>query len=245
MFETATKTDVGQRREVNEDSVLARSVDDPSSDSRQLLAVADGMGGHEAGDIASEVAISVFAEAVDSVDWERVDSVRDRLFEATETANKAVRERGQETNSAGMGTTLVAALLDEEVAHIVNVGDTRCYHLGDEIEQVTVDQSLVQELIEEGVIDPDEADTHPQRNVISQALGTEKNVDPDYYRKEVTGTVLLCSDGLSEEIDDESIVEIGETVSALEDFADELVARANKKGGSDNISVVLAEEVTG
>lgn len=202
------------------------------------------MGGHEAGDIASEVALSAFAEAVDSVDWECIDSVRDRLFEATEAANEAVRERGHEINIEGMGTTLVGALLDEEVAHIVNVGDSRCYHLDDDIEQVTVDQSLVQELVDEGVIDPGEADMHPQRNVISQALGTEENVEPDYYRKNVTGTVLLCSDGLSEEIDEESIFELSETVSALDEFADELVARANENGGSDNISVVLAEEAT-
>jgi serine/threonine protein phosphatase PrpC len=245
MFETATRTDVGRCRQVNEDSVLAQSVDEGSNDSRQLLAVADGMGGHEAGDIASEVALSAFAEAVDSVDWGRVDSVRDRLLDATERANQAVRERGHETNSEGMGTTLVAALLDAKVAHIVNVGDSRCYHLGDGIEQVTVDQSLVQELVEDGVIDPGEADTHPQRNVISQALGTEENVEPDYYRRDVSGTVLLCSDGLSEEVDDESIFEVGETVSALDEFADELVARANENGGSDNISVVLAEEATG
>lgn len=244
MFATATRTDVGQQRSINEDSVLARRVDEGSESSRQLLAVADGMGGHEAGDIASEVALSAFAEAVDSVDWECIDSVRDRLFEATEAANEAVRERGHEINIEGMGTTLVGALLDEEVAHIVNVGDSRCYHLDDDIEQVTVDQSLVQELVDEGVIDPGEADMHPQRNVISQALGTEENVEPDYYRKNVTGTVLLCSDGLSEEIDEESIFELSETVSALDEFADELVARANENGGSDNISVVLAEEAT-
>lgn len=243
MFETATRTDVGRHRDVNEDSVLIRPIG-RQGNTWQLLAVADGMGGHEAGDIASEVALSALAEAVDSINWERIGSVRDSLFEATEKANQAVRGRSHETDSQTMGTTLVAALIEERVAHIVNVGDSRCYHLGDDIEQITVDQSLVQELVEEGVIDPDEADTHPQRNVINQALGTEESVEPDYYRIDVTGTMLLCSDGLSEEVNDDSIHELVDTTADLDEVADKLVARANENGGSDNISVVLAREAS-
>lgn len=197
------------------------------------------MGGHAAGDVASETALDEFSDAVRAA----LDGGRrphGALDDAVTAANDAVRERATETQG-DMGTTLVAALLTPNRAYIVNVGDSRCYHLDGGVEQVTVDQSLVQELVEEGVIGPDEADTHPQRNVVSQALGTSESVDPDHYDIESTGTVLCCSDGLTEEIGDEAVADLVTGASDLDAAADRLVDRANENGGSDNVSVVLGE----
>jgi protein phosphatase len=230
-------TDVGRQRETNEDDVLVDSVGEAT-----ILAVADGMGGHAAGDVASEAATNALRATVgEAIEAGRTDHAA-VLEDAVRAANDRLAELVAEDPSlSGMGTTLVAALLDGREATIANVGDSRCYHVDDGIEQVTVDQSLVQELVDSGEITPEEAESHPQRNVVSQALGTSESVEPDVYRQSVTGTLLLCSDGLTEEVPEAAI---GETVSegdALSETAQSLVDRANDNGGSDNVSVVLAE----
>jgi protein phosphatase len=235
MLRTTARTDVGRQRSTNEDAVLAEPIDG----TRRLLAVADGMGGHAAGDVASATALETFSEAIATA-LDDGATPRDALDDAVTAANDAVRERATDANGE-MGTTLVATLVEPERAHVVNVGDSRCYHLDGDLDQVTVDQSFVQELVEEGVIDPDEADTHPQRNVVSQALGTEDSVDPDHYALAPTGTLLCCSDGLTEEVDDDTIADVVAGAPDLESAADRLVARANENGGSDNVSVVLGE----
>lgn len=233
---TCARTDVGRQRETNEDAVLARDLGEAD-----LLAVADGMGGHAAGDVASQLAIETFADAVAGMlDRGRTDGAA-VLREAVAEANAAVVERAAEDGLEGMGTTLVAALVQGGRALFVNVGDSRGYHVDErgDIEQVTTDQSLVRELVERGEITPAEARTHPQRNVVSQALGTDETVEPDLDSVRFGGTLLLCSDGLTEEVDDDAIRETVREATTAEAAAEALVDRANAAGGSDNVSVVL------
>jgi protein phosphatase len=233
--ETVAETDVGRRRDHNEDSVLA-----VSTDSGELLAVADGMGGHSAGDVASATALEAFAE-----DLERRAGAEpaEALERAVRTADEAVREAAAaDSGREGMGTTLVAALVGDDTTTVVNVGDSRAYSVTDDaIEQVTVDHSLVQQLVDAGQLTQEEAAAHPRRNVISQALGASDGVDPDTFSLELDPgeTLLLCSDGLTEEVPESTIHEVVSTTDALADAANILVETANENGGSDNVSAVL------
>lgn len=233
-------TDVGRQRSENQDTIYYGLVDE-----HVLAVVADGMGGHAGGALASELAVESFVEAVEA----RFRNVpRDELFEtAAGVANEAVHDRAQGDSALeNMGTTLVGALVskpdDADAATcettLVNVGDSRAYEVGDDFEQLTVDQSLVQELVEAGDLDPEQAADHPSSNVLSQALGTDPTVEPDWYHRELEGALLLCSDGLTDELPDETIRDVVDDVSS-EDAPVELVARANEAGGSDNISVVI------
>jgi protein phosphatase len=232
---TASRTDVGRQRDHNEDALLVTTVDEWT-----VLAVADGMGGHRAGDVASETALDGFAAAC----RDRLGDAAapaDALTAAAGAANERVREAATDGRE-GMGTTLVAAAVRDGEATVVNVGDSRAYHVAEgAVDRITVDQSVVRNLIDEGVIDPEEADDHPQRHVLAQALGTSETVDPDVYERSITGTLLLCSDGLTEEVPDPTI---GSAVvgAPLDDAVDRLVDAANENGGSDNVSVVLCRD---
>jgi serine/threonine protein phosphatase PrpC len=244
-IETAAATDIGRERDHNEDAVYTGTVG-----GKTVLAVADGMGGHRAGDVASEEALETFVTHLDSQDLDSVTAgtdLEEALVAATRAANTHLNElAAEDTQFKGMGTTLVAALFDDGVARLVNVGDSRGYHVVvDGIEQVTTDQSLVQELVEKGTIEPEEADDHPQKNVLSQALGTAETVEPDTHQLAVEGTLLLCSDGLSDEVADAEIQQIVTTADSIERAAGRLIGRANEVDGGDNISVVLGRTVTG
>lgn len=236
-FETASQTDVGQVRNTNEDSVYASGGDD-----RALLVVADGMGGHAAGDVASEAAIDAFTEVVepklpDILSKNTPEVLKDGVYAANDQLRAIIEN---ESKLDGMGTTLVAAVLTEDKVTFVNVGDSRGYHITEEnIDQVTVDQSLVQELVEKGKITPEEAKSHPQRNVVSQALGTQESVDPDTFTIPREGWVLVCSDGLSEEVPDRAIHEIIIDANSPKTATQVLLQQANDNGGSDNISVAI------
>jgi len=228
-------TDVGRQRESNEDSVATESIGNI-----ELIIVADGMGGHTAGEVASQLAIESITEMIrtalenDRTDYESI------LEEAITAANEEIHAHSESDSSlSGMGTTAVVGLCIEDEAIIANVGDSRGYHIGNEIEQVTVDQSLVQELVEQGQISQEEAADHPQSNVISQSLGTTDDVDPDFYRRPINGTVLLCSDGLTDEVSDENIAKIVDETEDIEGTAKGLIHAANQNGGNDNISVAL------
>ena len=230
-------TDVGKRKDTNEDAVETASFG-----STHLLVVADGMGGHAAGDVASELATTTISETVSTaIDDGRTD-YEAMLNEALVSANDAIFEEAEETNAQrSMGTTAVTAIVEADTAIIANVGDSRAYRVNDELTQITTDQSFVQELIDEGEITPEEAKTHPQRHVLSQALGSEETVDPDTFSATVEDRVLLCSDGLTEEVAEKTIAEILHEASDIEAAADKLIQRANENGGSDNISVIIAE----
>jgi protein phosphatase len=235
--QTYAITDVGRQRSTNEDDVLVESFGETI-----LLVVADGMGGHAAGDVASETATGSIRRSVEEALAAGREQHETILEDAIISANERVSTLIEDDPSlSGMGTTVVAALIEDKRATFANVGDSRGYHIGDGIEQVTVDQSLVQELVDSGQITEAEAKEHPQRNVVSQALGTTSDIDPEYYEQQITGTLLLCSDGLTEEVDEEYIERVVADDSSLEATARLLVESANENGGSDNISLVLAE----
>lgn len=240
-YETIARTDVGQMREVNEDAVHATT-----GDGWGLLVVADGMGGHAAGEVASEAAIEAFTETVSTtLAGSQPDDVAALLATGVHDANDRLRAMIDDDPSLdGMGTTLVAAVLTDTEATLVNVGDSRGYLVAEtDIEQVTTDHSLVQQLVEDGEITPEEASDHPQRNVVSQALGTGTAIDPDIFSIDLEGWILLCSDGLSEEVPDNTIQQIVAVADDPQEAARELIARANDSGGSDNISVAIGRTV--
>jgi protein phosphatase len=233
-IETAALTDTGRVRDHNEDSVSVA----PTSGGR-LLAVADGMGGHNAGDVASAVALETFVAEVGTRLAEADPD--EALSAAALAADEAVREAAtEEPDRDGMGTTLVAGLLGPDETTVVNVG--RAYRVDDAtVEQVSVDHSVVQELVDAGEITPEEAASHHQRNVISQALGVRDSIDPDTFSVDLAPgeTLLCCSDGLTEDVAESTVHDILTREDSLEAAAAALVSTANRNGGSDNVSVVL------
>jgi len=241
-FTVATRTDSGQVRDVNEDAVYADTDGDWG-----MLVIADGMGGHAAGDVASEAAIEAFVETIepavsDGLPEDLPSLLTDSVYAANDRLDTMIE---QEPELDGMGTTLVAALLTDGQATLVNVGDSRGYLVTEsDIEQITADHSLVQQLVENGDITPQEARTHPQRNIVSQSLGTHEAIDPDVFTINRRGSVLLCSDGLTEELSDEEIRTLVAHADNLDETADRLVQRANENGGSDNISVAIGQRLT-
>lgn len=233
-LEVYCKTDVGRRRKVNEDSLLAVDLGDV-----HLLAVADGLGGHAAGEIASKIAI------IEIEQYLRASlansNAKDAIKEAVIKANREIRLLSQENPTyTGMGTTLVVALVSNERAIIANVGDSRAYLVGGEIRQITKDHSLVQELVDGGVIAKEEAFDHPQKNIVTMTLGSDDLVYPDFYETKLSGGILLlCSDGLSDSLRDDEIERTVTTSTNIEKACTKLIELANEKGGADNISVIL------
>ena len=251
-FLVGYRTDVGQERSLNEDSLLVldlvsvyRSVSVPVG----LSVVADGMGGHEAGDLASQLTVQtiarhalehIFARAAAS---EPLPDAGRWLTAAAQAANRVVHAQRQ---SAGtdMGSTLVMALLVGNVATIANVGDSRAYLLnGSGIHQITTDHSLVERLVATGQITQEEASRHPQRNVIYRVIGDRATVETDIFERRLsTGeALLLCSDGLSGMLPDKAIWEIWKTSTSPQEACDRLVQAANQAGGEDNITVIIVQ----
>ena len=238
-IETASRTVVGRERDHNEDAVYTGKIAD-----KTLLIVADGMGGHQAGDIASELAVETVVQALTDHDWDKAahDETPDVLLQAVNLAHKAVSDRAASNPELeGMGTTIVAALIDGTTVAVVNVGDSRAYHIRDDgIEQVTTDHSVAQQLVEQGTLTPAEAADHPQRHVLTQAIGTDSNVDPEIVQFSFDGTVLLCSDGLTDEVPETFLKKVIAGGESLSQAATQLTDRADQIDGSDNISVVLS-----
>jgi serine/threonine protein phosphatase PrpC len=228
---TAVATHTGRKRRHNEDAYVLQP---------PLFAIADGMGGARAGEVASSLAAAALQSGeVDGNGKERVTAL-------IQAANRSVYERSsQDAEVAGMGTTMTVALVEDATVTLGHVGDSRAYVLRDgELEQLTDDHSLVAELVRGGKLSAEEAEHHPQRSVITRALGTDPDVDVDTFTVEAEdGDVfVLCSDGLTDMVGDD---EIGEVLAGsrdnLKEAAEELVRRANKAGGQDNITVVAFE----
>ena len=228
-----SRTDIGCLRDHNEDSLVVTP---------PLFAVADGMGGHAAGEVASEIAVRVLSElAPEHTDGEA-------LGRAIEEANRAVIQAAREGRGRqGMGTTMTAAMLEGERLVIAQVGDSRAYllHQG-KLQQLTRDHSLMADMIEAGQLTPEEARTHPQRSVITRALGSDAHLHPDIYEINVeTGDrLLICSDGLSGMIFDDQIENTLRRVQDPQRCASQLVNEAIAAGGHDNVTVIVAD-VTG
>lgn len=230
LADSAGRTDPGRKRRRNEDAFVLEP---------PLFAVADGMGGAQAGEVASRLAAAAFRE------FHEVDELApdERVRALVQEANRRIYDRARsDTGATGMGTTITAALLEGEQVTIGHVGDSRAYRLREgELEQLTEDHSLVADLMRSGRLTPEEAETHPQRSVITRALGTDPEVDVDTMSVETSpGDVfLLCSDGLTTMVADEQILELLAGASSLEEAAKALVKAANKGGGEDNVTVVL------
>ena len=232
-------TDIGKKRSMNQDYVYAS--DQPVGNLKNLLIVADGMGGHNAGDLASRYTVQEMLAYIKESEEDRPVPL---LSMAIHHANEQVLEKAEsEKELEGMGTTLVAATVQDEYLYVANVGDSRLYLIDDGIEQITHDHSLVEEMIRIGELQRKDAKNYPDRNVITRAIGVQVPVRVDFFdvKLEHGDKILLCSDGLTNMVEDEEILEIVRKNSSIEEAAGALVDTANKNGGKDNISVVLAE----
>ncbi len=233
-------TDVGNKRDTNQDYLFVSS--DPVGNLPNLFVVADGMGGQNAGDFASSHGVQVFVDEIRrDMDYNPVRVMRHAL----EKANADLNARAsQSPEFEGMGTTLVALTIVGKYAYIANIGDSRLYLINKEIRQVTRDHSLVQEMIRLGELNKEEARTHPKKNVITRALGAEKTVNVDFFDLvlEEGCSILMCTDGLTNMVEDKRIEEIMlEKQKTLEERGRMLVLEANHNGGQDNIAIILAE----
>ena len=233
-------TDVGQKRKMNQDYVFASA--DPVGNLPNLFVVADGMGGHNAGDYASSHAVGIVVEEIrEDADFNPVKVLR----HAIESANTEIITQAQKDEKLrGMGTTMVAATIVGHYAYVANVGDSRLYVAGEQIQQITKDHSLVQEMVRMGELNAEEARNHPDKNIITRALGAERTVDVDFFdlKLEPGNVVLMCSDGLSNMVEDDRIGEIiSDTDRDLQERGQALISEANRNGGKDNIAIVLIE----
>lgn len=233
------KTDIGARRQTNQDFVFCST--QPVGSLPNLFIVADGMGGHKAGDLASHYTVEEFLETVRE---SKADNPITIIEEAVTKANLSLIKKSKESiDYEGMGTTLVVATLVGKSIYIANVGDSRLYLINNEIQQITRDHSLVEEMISLGEIDRKHARTHEKKNIITRAIGVDSEVVPDFFEVDyVKGDIILmCSDGLSNMIEDEDIKKIINQGNDLSEITENLISEANKNGGRDNISVILVE----
>lgn len=238
-MKTYSITDIGKRRSANQDFVYAS--DRPVGNLANLLIVADGMGGHNAGDLASRYTVESMVEYIEHSSEKRpIPLISSAIHHANELViEKARSDKGLE----GMGTTVVAATEKDGYLYVANVGDSRLYLIDQEIEQITRDHSLVEEMIRVGELQRKDARSHPDRNVITRAIGVRTPVRIDFFdiKLEEGDKILLCSDGLTNMVEDEEILHIVKKCSSPKEAAQRLITEANKNGGKDNISVVLAE----
>jgi serine/threonine protein phosphatase PrpC len=249
MIEAFGATDVGRRRKLNEDNFL---VDDQS----RLYAVCDGMGGHNAGEIASKMSIETIAAFIHKSDGDEKDITwpygletelsfeGNRLKTAIRLANKRVfKAADNREDYTGMGTTVVAALANANVLTVGSAGDSRCYLVrGGTLTQLTRDDSWVSAAWAEGILTPEEIERHPLKNVITKAVGAKDSIDIDIveHRLEPGDVAMLCSDGLHGMIHDDQILALlNPAPESLQEAAQRLIDAANEAGGKDNVSVVL------
>ena len=232
-------TDVGQKRKMNQDYVFATA--DPVGNLPNLFVVADGMGGHKAGDFASKYAVQVLEEHVRNHSGMGPELI---ITDAVREANRKIVEKAkQDTGLEGMGTTLVVATIIEHTLYFANVGDSRLYLIRDEIKQLSKDHSLVEEMVRLGGINEEEAKHHPDKNIITRAIGAKDDVEVDFfeYRLQKGDIILMCTDGLTNMVDDDEIFRIVKGGRDVVETAMQLVEKANENGGKDNIGIVLVE----
>ncbi len=236
----SAKTDIGAYRETNQDAFQCGMFSDGST----WAIVCDGMGGVSGGQVASSICVERIASAF-SKGYRKgasLKSIKNLMQSAISSANASVFSKAQdETQLKGMGTTVVAVIINKGIAVIAHVGDSRAYLIGDEITRITKDHSLVEFMLDTGRITQEEAKIHPDRNVITRAVGIENFVDTDIDVVDVSDKdkILICTDGLSGVIDDDRLMEIIKTEEVF--AADKLIAEALKNGSHDNITAVLID----
>ena len=239
MLKTFSITDIGRKRKVNQDYIYTS--EEPVGNLPNVFIVADGMGGHNAGDYASKVTVETMLAEMQS-SFEKNPTLIFRR--AIEEANEVIRRRADDPKKLeGLGTTVVVASCMGRFLQVANVGDSRLYVVNREIRQITRDHSLVEEMIRMGGLDRADARNHPDKNIITRAVGAEDHVEPDFFTVELRegDTVLMCSDGLTNMLEDEEIRMIISGARDLVEKAERLVEAANANGGRDNISVILIE----
>lgn len=245
-METVFKTDCGRKRTRNEDS---GSVFHQKS-GQFLAVVADGMGGHLAGDVASKMALDFFKDKSQTLEnkLSKEESV-EWLKETIVGVNAYIYEHATNHEQCkGMGTTVVAAYCDNHFVSVAHVGDSRCYLLNnDGLSQITTDHTLVNELVKTGLLSKEDAENHPKKNVILRALGTEENIEVDTtsFDWQTDQILLLCSDGLTDKVNDQEIEAILKSLSSMENKAEQLIAKANHAGGEDNITLTIVGQTNG
>lgn len=229
-MKAAGRTDRGKVRELNEDAFGYNDC---------VFVVADGMGGHKAGEVASAIAVETILKA------NLTGDIKAALKKALSLANQNILTQAEKnTELTGMGTTVAVLYLENDLAYVTNIGDSRVYYFSNnKLNQLTSDHSLVNELIKNGEITVEEAKSHPQRNILTQALGSNETLEPEIIKLKINkgDKFLLCSDGLTGSVSETLIEELMSQKVDLEIIVDQLINTANELGGTDNITVVLVE----
>ena len=241
-IEIVGATDVGQKRLRNEDSFRIIEPEDCPRNIDGVLIVADGMGGHAAGDVASQIAVDTFVEKFAGPEIRDSEEILATMGDALKRANSLIYEEGRRNEGGSMGTTCTAAVISQGKIHVVHAGDSRGYLQRDqELSQLTEDHSWVAQLVKEGHITSEQARVHPSRNVITRALGIENELVPDIITEEIRAgdIVLLCSDGLHGLVEDGEINEVLDS-TPIQEALFTLIRLSNDKGGDDNITAVAA-----
>jgi protein phosphatase len=246
-MEFTALSDIGQKRSVNED----RAAMFERPDAIRLGVIADGMGGHNAGDIASEMAIIMLEKKFMEADLSHFDSspsIQEWLIHCVKEINSEIYKHSlTHEDCHGMGTTLLAALFSKHSQIICHIGDSRAYtYYEGQLIQLTKDHSYVNVLVENGEITEEEAENHPKKNLIIKSLGTEKDIEPDLIllSQRALSSILICSDGLSNKVSKADMARILTTPSSVEEKGQMLIRLANENGGEDNISLVLINNLS-
>ena len=233
-------THIGRRRDMNQDYMYTSTT--PVGSLPNLFVVADGMGGHNAGEYASRFTVDKVVEVISqSGQQEPVAAMKEALTEAN---SQLLEEAGADPSKSGMGTTVVAATVIGDLLHVANIGDSRLYVIDHEaIRQITRDHSLVEEMVRLGEMDKAAAKVHPDKNIITRAIGVTRELAVDFFEVELRpeDMILLCSDGLTNMVEDEEIKEIVLEQKNIVEKAEKLINTANENGGKDNITVILIE----
>ena len=238
-MKTFSKTDIGMVREVNQDYVYVSDL--PVGKLPNLFIVADGMGGHKAGEFASRFTVEVVKDELAKSTEEGPEAM---IRQAITSANQRLLETArQDSKLEGMGTTLVVATVIERTLYFANVGDSRLYLLNNDIKQVSKDHSLVQEMVRLGGIKQEDAKNHPDKNIITRAIGAKEQVEVDFYeyRLKKGDIVLMCTDGLSNMVEDTEILHVVKGSRDIVEAVEGLINKANENGGKDNIGIVAVD----
>lgn len=238
-MQTFSMTDVGKKREINQDYVYTS--EKSLGNLPNLFVVADGMGGHKAGDFASKYTVKVLIQEIKDDKGESPEQI---IRHAIGSANhKLIEASMEDEHLKGMGTTIVVATIIDHMMYFANVGDSRLYLINQEITQLTKDHSLVEEMVRMGGIKPEEAKNHPDKNIITRAIGAKGDVEIDFfeYRLKKNDKIVMCSDGLSNLVEDEEIFQIVQSSRDIVEAVEQLIGVANKNGGTDNIGVVMVK----
>ncbi|HIZ06948.1 MAG TPA: Stp1/IreP family PP2C-type Ser/Thr phosphatase [Candidatus Eubacterium avistercoris] len=242
-METYSLTDIGVTREMNQDYFFTS--EEPVGNLPNLFIVADGMGGHNAGEFASRYTVETIVKTVSESEKKDAVSI---LEEAISSANSYLLEHARENEGmAGMGTTIVAATVKGSELSVANVGDSRLYIAGKEMRQITKDHSLVQEMVRMGELDAEKAKSHPDKNIITRAIGAQENVKVDFFEVALKPgeKVMMCTDGLTNMLEDTELFAIlSEPGKNLAEKVEKMVNMANQNGGKDNITVVVFQPIS-